>query len=67
MRVSIPLRHRRWWYVTNGDPITYRRLDHLRVRIGRQLPWVATQRISTHWLRHSAVVFVVGFTCRWRF
>jgi inorganic phosphate transporter, PiT family len=23
------------------------------VRIGRRLPWVATQQISTHWLRHT--------------
>ncbi|MET7423645.1 tyrosine-type recombinase/integrase [Dactylosporangium sp. NPDC005555] len=42
----------------NGDPITYRRLDHLWVRIGRQLPWVATQQISTHWLRHTTLTWV---------
>ena len=35
----------------DGRPITSRRYDHLWVRIGRHLPWVATQQISTHWLR----------------
>jgi integrase/recombinase XerC len=37
----------------NGHSITSRRYDHLWVRIGRHLPWVATQQISTHWLRHT--------------
>ncbi|MFC0105609.1 tyrosine-type recombinase/integrase [Kibdelosporangium aridum] len=32
----------------NGKPITKRRYDHLWNRIGRHLPWVATQQISTH-------------------
>jgi integrase/recombinase XerC len=35
-----------------GRPITHRRYDHLWGRIGRHLPWVATQGISTHWIRH---------------
>ena len=35
-----------------GRPITSRRYDHLWVRIGRHLPWAATQGISTHWIRH---------------
>jgi hypothetical protein len=35
----------------NGRPVTYRRYDGLWVRIGRHLPWVRTQQISTHWLR----------------
>jgi integrase/recombinase XerC len=33
---------------TNGRPVTYRRYDGLWVRIGRHLPWVRTQQISTH-------------------
>ncbi|WP_233606381.1 site-specific integrase [Micromonospora sp. Llam0] len=37
----------------NGRPITSRRYDHLWKRIGEQLPWVATQGISAHWLRHA--------------
>ncbi|MGW4370366.1 tyrosine-type recombinase/integrase [Nocardia takedensis] len=37
---------------TNGRPITRRRYDHLWSRIGSLLPWVSTQQISTHWLRH---------------
>ena len=36
----------------DGRPITSRRYDHLWIRIGRQLPWVRTQQISTHWIRH---------------
>jgi integrase/recombinase XerC len=42
----------------NGNPITARRYDHLRARIGRYLPWVATQQISTHWLRHTTLTWV---------
>src|SRR3984893_7729465 len=37
----------------NGQPITSRRYDHLWTRIGKYLPWVATQQISTHWTRHT--------------
>src|SRR6476661_1744874 len=42
----------------NGRPITYRRYDHLWARIGKHLPWVATQQISTHWLRHTTLTWV---------
>jgi integrase/recombinase XerC len=42
----------------SGQPITSRRYDHLWVRIGRQLPWAATQGISTHWLRHTTLTWV---------
>jgi integrase/recombinase XerC len=42
----------------DGRPITYRRYDHLWVRIGTHLPWVATQQISTHWLRHTTLTWV---------
>ena len=28
------------------------------MRIGRHLPWVATQQISTHWLRHTTLTWV---------
>ena len=42
----------------DGRPITHRRYDHLWGRIGRHLPWVATQGISTHWIRHSVLTWV---------
>jgi integrase/recombinase XerC len=42
----------------NGRPITSRRYDHLWARIGHALPWVATQQISTHWLRHTTLTWV---------
>jgi integrase/recombinase XerC len=42
----------------NGRPITARRYDHLWARLGRQLPWVARQGISTHWLRHTTLTWV---------
>src|SRR6202050_854774 len=42
----------------SGQPITSRRYDHLWVRIGQQLPWVRTQQISTHWLRHTTLTWV---------
>jgi site-specific recombinase XerD len=42
----------------DGRPITSRRYDHLWTRIGAHLPWVATQQISTHWLRHTTLTWV---------
>jgi integrase/recombinase XerC len=42
----------------NGRPITARRYDHLWKRIGRQLPWVAAQQVSTHWLRYTTLTWV---------
>ncbi|MEV0769640.1 tyrosine-type recombinase/integrase [Nocardia salmonicida] len=42
----------------HGRPITRRRHDHLWLRAGRQLPWVATQQISTHWIRHTVLTWV---------
>ena len=41
----------------DGRPITSRRYDHLWTRIGRQLPWVRTQQISTHWIRHTTLTY----------
>ena len=41
-----------------GRPITSRRYDHLWARLGRNLSWVATQGISTHWLRHTTLTWV---------
>lgn len=34
------------------------RYDHLWHRLGLQLPWVAAQGISTHWLRHTTLTWV---------
>jgi integrase/recombinase XerC len=42
----------------NRRPITYRRYDHLWQRIGEHLPWVATQGITAHWLRHTIITWV---------
>lgn len=42
----------------HGAPITARRYDHLWQRIGRHLPWVARQQVSTHWLRHTTLTWV---------
>jgi integrase/recombinase XerC len=42
----------------DGRPITTRRYDHLWKRLGTHLPWVATQQISTHWLRHTTLTWV---------
>ncbi|MEV0088687.1 site-specific integrase [Saccharopolyspora sp. NPDC050642] len=42
----------------NETPITYRRYDHLWTRLGKHLPWVATQQISIHWLRHTTLKWV---------
>ncbi|MGW0504068.1 tyrosine-type recombinase/integrase [Micromonospora sp. NPDC003241] len=42
----------------SGKPITHRRYDYLWQRIGRHLPWVRVQQISTHWLRHTTLTWV---------
>ena len=42
----------------NGRPITSRRYDGLWARIGRVLPWVRTQQISMHWIRHTTLTWV---------
>ncbi|MGW5924521.1 tyrosine-type recombinase/integrase [Nocardia fluminea] len=42
----------------HGRPITRRRYDHIWTRVGKSLPWVAAQGISTHWLRHTTLTWV---------
>lgn len=42
----------------NGRPITTRRYDHVWQRLGMHLPWVATQQVSTHWIRHTTLTWV---------
>jgi site-specific recombinase XerD len=42
----------------DGRPLTGRRYDQLWTRIGRQLPWVAAQGITVHWLRHTTLTWV---------
>ena len=44
----------------DGRPVTCRRYDHLWTRIGRHLPWVRTQQISMHWIRHTTLTWVEG-------
>ncbi|WP_344683512.1 site-specific integrase [Saccharopolyspora taberi] len=41
-----------------GKPITTRRYDYLWQRLGKHMPWVAAQQISTHWLRHTTLTWV---------
>jgi integrase/recombinase XerC len=42
----------------DGRPITYRRYDGLWERLGRALPWVRTQQVSTHWIQHTTLTWV---------
>lgn len=42
----------------NGRPLTARRYDYLWKRIGAHLPWVLTQQVTTHWLRHTTLTWV---------
>ena len=49
---------RRLLRYVNGQPITSRRYDYLWRRLGRNLPWVATQQVSTHWIRHTVLTWV---------
>ncbi|WP_084477105.1 tyrosine-type recombinase/integrase [Nocardia ignorata] len=41
----------------HGRPITRRRYDHIWTRVGRSLPWVAAQGVTTHWLRHTTLTW----------
>ncbi|MCG5466643.1 site-specific integrase [Micromonospora sp. MED01] len=41
-----------------GQPAIHRRYDLMRKRIGRQLPSVAAQGITTHWLRHTTLTWL---------
>lgn len=43
---------------SRGSPISRRRYDRLWSRLGDHLPWVATQQITTHWLRHTTLTWV---------
>jgi integrase len=51
---------RRLLRYANGRPITSRRYDYLWQRLGQQLPWVATQQVSMHWIRHTTLTWVEG-------
>jgi integrase/recombinase XerC len=51
-------RHDQLLRYASGRPITRRRYDHLWTRLGGELPWVAAQQISTHWLRHTTLTWV---------
>jgi integrase/recombinase XerC len=42
----------------DGRPITSRRYDYLWRRLGSHLPWVATQQVSMHWIRHTILTWV---------
>ncbi len=42
----------------SGKPINSRRYDYLWGRLGGHLPWVATQQVSTHWIRHTVLTWV---------
>jgi integrase/recombinase XerC len=43
---------------TSGRPISARRYDYLWERLGNQLPWVKTQQVSMHWIRHTILTWV---------
>ncbi|MGW4371546.1 tyrosine-type recombinase/integrase [Nocardia takedensis] len=42
----------------DGRPITSRRYDYIWTRVGEELPWVAAQGVSMHWLRHTTLTWV---------
>jgi integrase/recombinase XerC len=42
----------------NGTPISHRRYRYLWNRLGEQLPWVRTQNVSMHWIRHTTLTWV---------
>jgi len=50
--------HERLLRYRDGRPVTYRRWDHLFERLGRHLPWVARQNVSSHWIRRTILHWV---------
>lgn len=42
----------------DGRPLTSRRYDYLWKRLGEHIPWVATQQVTSHWLRHTTLTWV---------
>jgi integrase/recombinase XerC len=42
----------------NHRQITARRYDYIWSRIGKRLPWVAVQQVTTHWLRYTTLTWV---------
>ena len=42
----------------NGRPISSPRYDYLWRRLGEHLPWVATQQVSMHWIRHTTLTWI---------
>jgi hypothetical protein len=43
-----------------------RRYDYLQERLGKHLPWVKTQQVSMHWIRHTILTWVSGSSLRGR-
>jgi integrase len=41
-----------------GNAISTRRYDYLWGRLGEHLPWLKTQQVSTHWIRHTILTWV---------
>ena len=39
-------------------PVSAHRFEKLWRRIGEQIPWVAEEQVSNHWLRHSTLTWV---------
>lgn len=42
----------------NGKRVGRRRYDYIWTRVGEVLPWVTTQNVSAHWLRHTTLTWV---------
>ncbi|WP_235946624.1 tyrosine-type recombinase/integrase [Nocardia terrae] len=42
----------------DGRRITGRRYDYIWTRVGKHLPWVVSQGITAHWLRHTTLTWV---------
>ncbi|MGW5440532.1 tyrosine-type recombinase/integrase [Nocardia asteroides] len=42
----------------HGRAITRRRYDHLWDRVGRDIAWVSSHQVTTHWIRHTVLAWV---------
>jgi integrase len=50
--------NRRLLRYANGKAISTRRYDYLWRRLRDHIPWVATQQVSMHWIRHTTLTWV---------
>ncbi|WP_433664766.1 tyrosine-type recombinase/integrase [Nocardia sp. CA-128927] len=50
--------HQRLLRYSNGNPISKAVYDRFWIHLGKHLPWIASRRVTIHWLRHTTLRWV---------